>query len=148
MHQDVYNEAFDGEGAPAWAVCTNNVRGHGPARPLVERVRTTAAADIAFRHFWNNDVRGDLQGQYDPVGDVAQAFRGNPWVIGYDPFNEPFSTSLVRYRGEHFDAQLQCFYTGRGTSAVHSRGAPALTARGPTRQMEWCRRSCPMTRRI
>ena len=43
---------------------------------------------------------------------MAQAFRGNPWLIGYDPFNEPFSTSLVHYRGEHFNAQIQCFYTG------------------------------------
>ena len=25
MHQDVYNEMFDGEGAPNWAVCTNGV---------------------------------------------------------------------------------------------------------------------------
>ena len=25
MHQDVYNEMFDGEGAPSWAVCTNGV---------------------------------------------------------------------------------------------------------------------------
>ena len=112
MHQDVYNQMFDGEGAPSWAVCTNGVPERGPAgRWSLEYA--TKAAGIAFNHFWANDVRGDLQGEYDRVwGDVARAFRGNPWVLGYDPFNEPFSTSLIRFGDEHFDAQLECFYTG------------------------------------
>ena len=87
----------------------------------------TTAAGIAFGHFWTNDVRGDLQGEYDRVwGDVARAFRGNPWVLGYDPFNEPFSTSLIRFGDEHFDAQLECFYTGTAHVGAPSHGAPAL----------------------
>ncbi len=126
MHQDVYSEAFDGEGAPAWAVCTNDVPSTDPPGRW-SRGYSTSAANIAFGHFWNNDVRGDLQGQYDHVwGSVAAAFRGNPWVIGYDPFNEPFSKSLVRYRGEHFDAQLQCFYTGTKYIGTRLTGAPSL----------------------
>ena len=78
MHQDVYNQLFDGEGAPAWAVCTNGL-------PNVDRPGRwslqygTAATDAAFRNFWNNDVRGNLQGQYDLVwADVARTFRHNP----------------------------------------------------------------------
>ena len=87
----------------------------------------TKAAGIAFHHFWDNNVRGDLQGQYDQVwGDVARAFSGNPWVLGYDPFNEPFSTSLIRFGDEHFDSQLECFYTGRGHIGAPSHGAPPL----------------------
>ncbi|HEY5385991.1 MAG TPA: cellulase family glycosylhydrolase, partial [Acidimicrobiales bacterium] len=35
MHQDVYNEMFDGEGAPKWAVCTNGVPSADPPRALV-----------------------------------------------------------------------------------------------------------------
>jgi len=126
MHQDVYNQAFDGEGAPSWAVCTNNVPSTDPPGRWSREYGTTAA-QIAFDHFWNNDVRGNLQGQYDKVwGYVAKAFRGNPWVIGYDPFNEPYSTSLVRYRGEHFDAQIQCFYTGTKYIGIRLSDAPAL----------------------
>jgi endoglycosylceramidase len=126
MHQDVYNQAFDGEGAPSWAVCTDHVATTDPPGRWSREYATTAAR-IAYGHFWNNDVRGNLQGQYDRVwGYVAQAFRGNPWVIGYDPFNEPYSTSLVPYRGEHFDAQLQCFYTGKKYIAIHLSDAPAL----------------------
>ena len=71
MHQDVYNEMFEGEGAPSWAVCTNGVPSvDPPGRWSLEY--GTKAAGIAFSHFWRNNVRGDLQGQYDEVwADVA-----------------------------------------------------------------------------
>ena len=66
MHQDVYNEMFDGEGAPNWAVCTNGrLNVDRPGRWSLEY--GTAAAGAAFTHFWRNDVRGDLQGEYDRV---------------------------------------------------------------------------------
>ena len=123
MHQDVYNEMFEGEGAPRWAVCTNGVPSVDPPGRW-SREYGTKAAGIAFSHFWHNNVRGDLQGQYDQVwGDVAHAFRDNRWVLGYDPFNEPFSTSLVRFGGEHFDAELECFYTGTADIGAPSHGA-------------------------
>ena len=124
MHQDVYNEIFEGEGAPDWAVCTNGVQSTDPpGRWSLEY--GTRAAGIAFSHFWHNNVRGDLQGQYDQVwGDVAHAFKTNRWVLGYDPFNEPFSTSLIRLGDEHFDSELECFYTG--TAHI---GAPSHSAR-------------------
>jgi len=127
MHQDVYNERFDGEGAPSWAVCTDGVQNVDvPGRWSLEY--GTRAAGIAFHHFWANDVRGDLQGEYDRVwGEVAHAFRGNPWILGYDPFNEPYSRSLVRFGDEHFDAQLECFYTGTAHIGATLHGAPALS---------------------
>src|SRR5271157_4671217 len=126
MHQDVYNQMFDGEGAPSWAVCTNGLPSADPPGRW-SLSYATKAAGIAFHHFWVNDVRGDLQGEYDRVwGDVARSFRGNPWILGYDPFNEPFSTSLIRVGDEHFDAQLECFYTGTAHEGVASHGAPAL----------------------
>ena len=126
MHQDVYNQMFDGEGAPRWAVCTDGVPSvDPPGRWSLEYA--TKAAGIAFHHFWANNVRGDLQGQYDQVwGAVARAFRGNRWILGYDPFNEPFSTSLIRFGDEHFDSQLECFYTGTAHIGTPSHGAPAL----------------------
>ena len=103
MHQDVYNEMFDGEGEPNWAVCTDGVP--SVTRPGAGRSTTPPGRRDRLPHFWSNDVVGDLQGEYDRVwGDVAHAFRGNPWVLGYDPFNEPFSTSLVHFGDEQFDA--------------------------------------------
>ena len=142
MHQDVYNQMFDGEGAPRWAVCTDGVPSvDPPGRWSLEYA--TKAAGIAFHHFWDNNVRGDLQGQYDQVwGDVAHAFRGNRWILGYDPFNEPFSTSLIRFGDEHFDSQLECFYTGTAhIGAPVPRGATAaLPGRRPR---QWRRADHP-----
>ena len=66
MHQDVYNELFDGEGAPNWAVCTGGASNTDPPGRWSQNYGT-AAAGAAFRHFWTNDVVGDLQGEYDRV---------------------------------------------------------------------------------
>jgi endoglycosylceramidase len=126
MHQDVYNEAFDGEGAPNWAVCTDGVPSIDPPGRW-SRSYGTAAAEIAYHNFWTNDVVGDLQGEYDRVWSaVASYFRSNPWVLGYDPFNEPFSKSLVSRGDEHFDGQLECFYAGKKHIGLPAHGAPAI----------------------
>lgn len=127
MHQDVYNEMFGGEGAPDWAVCTDGVPDvQLPGR--WSRQYGTRAAALAFHNFWTNDVVGDLQGEYDRVwAAVAGYFRNNPWVIGYDPFNEPFSTSLVTVGGERFDGQLECFYAGRDAVGSAAHGVPPIT---------------------
>ena len=95
MHQDVYNQMFDGEGAPNWAVCTNGVPNvDRPGRWSLEY--GTAAAGIAFTHFWRNNVRGDLQGEYDRVwGDLARAFRGQP--VG--PRLRPLQRALLHVAG-------------------------------------------------
>ena len=74
--------------------------------------------DTAETHFWENDVVGNLQGEFDKVwGLVAATFRDNPWVVGYDPYNEPFSRQAdvdSRSDPSTYVAQaLECFYTGR-----------------------------------
>jgi endoglycosylceramidase len=122
MHQDVYNTEFRGEGAPNWAVCTGLV----PPIPIPGRWSNNYASpalDVAMDHFWYNDVVGDLQGEYDRVwGAVAHYFRNNPWVVGYDPFNEPFSRTLAA-RGNHQLADvLECFYTGRARPGMSFDG--------------------------
>ena len=123
MHQDVYNQAFRGEGAPAWAVCTDG-------RPIValggrwSHNYRNATLLIAETHFWLNNVVGNLQGQYDRAWSVvAHRFANNPYVLGYDPYNEPFSPELSTVGAQTFATDLECFYTGRlhtatiGTSA-------------------------------
>jgi len=127
MHQDVYNERFDGEGAPSWAVCTNGARSTDTPGRWSQNY-ATAPADNAYRHFWTNDVVGNLQGEYDRVwAGVASYFRTNPWILGYDPFNEPFSKALVTHGDEQFDGQLECFYTGKSLVGRPTHGAPPIT---------------------
>jgi endoglycosylceramidase len=115
MHADVYGSAFsnangltpwNGEGAPLWATCTGGARftptpGWGKAYLL-------RPVQVALHHFFANDVRGDLQGQYGRVWQaVAAHFRGNPDVLGYEIYNEPND-----YLATHFEAELQCDYGG------------------------------------
>ena len=127
MHQDVYNQNFRGEGAPNWAVCTNNV----PIVPKGGRWSnnySNPTLQTAVGHFWSNDVVGNLQGNYDLVWKtVAQYFKNDPWVIGYDPYNEPFSTETQTASESTFTGQLECFYIGKAHATFLANGAGALT---------------------
>ena len=126
MHQDVYNQLFRGEGAPDWAVCTNNV----PIVPKGGRWSnnySNAQLQTAVQHFWANDVVGNLQGQFDLVWKtVASYFKNNPWVVGYDPYNEPFSTETQIASESTFTGQLECFYTGSAHAGFLANGATPL----------------------
>ena len=122
MHQDVYNTNFRGEGAPDWAVCTDNV----PIVPKGGRWSnnySNPTLQTAVAHFWANDVVGNLQGNFDLVWKtVAQRFRNDPWVIGYDPYNEPFSTETQTASESTFTGQLECFYTGSAHTGFLANG--------------------------
>lgn len=115
MHSDAYGSAFfntkgpapwNGEGAPLWATCTGGARFRPTAgwgsfyllRPI----------QIAMHHFFANDVRSDLQGQYARVWQaVAGHYRGDRNVLGYEIYNEPND-----YLVKEFDPELQCDYGG------------------------------------
>jgi endoglycosylceramidase len=116
MHQDAYGSAFsdrqgplpwNGEGAPPWATCTNGFA--FPGRSYWGQAYGAVAVETAIRHFWHNNVRGDLQGQFARVWQaVATHYRDSQDVIGYDLFNEPDDLSTP-----HFNRVLQCVYAGR-----------------------------------
>jgi len=121
MHEDVYSSAFGGEGAPLWAVCTDELPiGHLPGR--WSNTYADPALEAAVRHFWTNDVSGDLQGEYLRAWQaVATRFADNPWVVGYDPINEPFTRAVTvtdPFNGPTTDSdpevaqELECLYTG------------------------------------
>jgi endoglycosylceramidase len=120
MHQDVYNAHFAGEGAPDWAVCTNGLPATNTGNWSANYF--TPAVGVAFDHFWDNDVVGGLQQNYDYVwSQVASALATDPGVIGYDVFNEPFSSEIATVAGNAaFDAKLECFYTGTLTPGQQS----------------------------
>jgi endoglycosylceramidase len=128
MHQDAMNEVFAGEGFPDWSVCTDGIK------PVAYRNvpawgvnQLDAGMAQAQGHFWNNDVVGNLQGAYDQIWSrVAAYLAGNPWVIGYDPFNEPFTPSILLSQGDNtaFDAKVQCFYAGRAHPGETQAGNP------------------------
>jgi endoglycosylceramidase len=111
MHQDVWNQVFRGEGAPAWAVCAGGPVVVKPGRWSIEYGSTSLIT--AMNHFWRNDVIGNLQGEYDRSwAFVASQLKDQPNLIGYDPFNEPISSAMTIDDRRSFATALECFYTG------------------------------------
>jgi endoglycosylceramidase len=93
FHQDLYNERFQGEGWPDWAVQDDNL----PAQPQAGfpgNYLGMPALQRAFDHFWNNDPGPGgvgLQDRYAAAWrHVAGRFRDDPAVLGYDLLNEPW----------------------------------------------------------
>jgi endoglycosylceramidase len=96
FHQDMYNERFEGEGWPDWAVQTDGLqpeRGAGFPGNYV----ASPALNRAYDHFWANDEVGGakLQDAYAAAWRrVASKFSDRPYVMGYDLFNEPWPGSV------------------------------------------------------
>jgi endoglycosylceramidase len=145
MHSDAYGSAFfnakgttpwNGEGAPLWATCTDGAKFKpAPGWGIFYALRPI---QVAMHHFFANDVRADLQGQYARVWQaVASHYRGNPDVVGYEVFNEPND-----YLVKQFDPELQCDYGGplnepRSCAVDHPDALPdgligAIQAADPT----------------
>jgi len=116
MHSDVYGSAFsnptgetpwNGEGAPPWATCTGGQRFVAP--PGWGSGYDSRAVQVAIHHFFANDVRANLLGQYARVWQaVARHYRHDRDVIGYEIYNEPND-----FLSRRFGAELQCDYGGR-----------------------------------
>jgi len=118
FHQDLWNERFGGEGAPDWAVRNSRL-------PAVPRVgfplgyALTPALWRAYDAFWANRSGPGGVGIQDRFaaawGRVAERFRDEPHVFGYDILNEPFPgsaafTSLLPGGARRFDRKLAAFH--------------------------------------
>ena len=96
FHQDLYNERFQGEGWPDWAVFDDGL----PAEPKAgfpANYFGMPALIRAFDNFWANvDGPGGigLQDRYAAAWrHVAGRFRDEPYMMGYDLLNEPWPGS-------------------------------------------------------
>jgi endoglycosylceramidase len=93
FHQDMYNERFQGEGWPDWAVQDDGL----PATPqsgFPANYVLMPALNHAFDHFWANDPGPGgigLQDRYAAAfRHVAERFRDRQHTVGYDLMNEPW----------------------------------------------------------
>jgi endoglycosylceramidase len=119
FHQDMFNQEFQGEGEPAWAVDDDSL----PAIPQAgfsANYFVMPALQVAFDNFWANaTVDGEgLQDWYaGAVQHVAGYFDADPNVLGYDLFNEPSPGSAILscftplVGCPTLDAELTSFYT-------------------------------------
>jgi endoglycosylceramidase len=117
FHQDMYNERFNGQGAPDWAVQDDGIRAW-PDIGFPGNYAVMRALWRAYDHFWANDPGPGGVGLQDRFAaawrHVAERFRGEQAVFGYDIFNEPFPGSVavrcVRPGGyPAFDRRLSAF---------------------------------------
>src|SRR3954453_23591293 len=91
FHQDLYNERFGGEGWPDWAVHDEGLV-DDPGAGFPGNYLVSAGLNRAFDHFWANDF--GLQNSYAAAWrHVADRFKSNRYVLGYDLLNEPWPGS-------------------------------------------------------
>ncbi|MGH8541987.1 MAG: cellulase family glycosylhydrolase, partial [Stenotrophobium sp.] len=119
FHQDLYNEKFGGEGFPDWAVQDDGL----PNQPQLNFTLDyflEPGLNAAFDNFWSNNAAADGIGLQDhhaaAWAHVAQRFRSDVNVLGYELLNEPWpgtqvATCVVPVTGcPVFDATLNTFY--------------------------------------
>ena len=131
FHQDLYNEEFQGEGAPAWAVRDGGLP--NPQLGFPVNYFLNPAENHAWDAFWGNAAAPDgvgLQVHYARAwAHVAQYFVGSPSVLGYEVLNEPWPG----------DGYQLCFVVGVGCplfdqaklTAFYRRVIPAIRAADP-----------------
>lgn len=86
MHQDVYGEAFDSRGIPAWATRTDGHAFEPNDNWLLSYLQP--AVQAAFEHLYEDaDLR---QQQIDAWLHVVHRVKDHPALFGYDLLNEPF----------------------------------------------------------
>jgi len=128
FHQDLYNEKFQGEGAPAWAVQDGGLP--NPALGFPFNYFGNLAEDHAWDAFWSNAPASDgvgLQDHYAAAwAHVAATFKSNQSVLGYEVLNEPWPGTAwelcaVPVVGcPSFDKTLTAFYQ-RVSNAIRTQ---------------------------
>lgn len=112
MHQDLYGEKFNGDGAPAWATEDNGLT-YVPWEPWYLNYLQPALV-AAFNNFWRN--RNGVQDAYVAMwSHLAKRYADEPAVLGYDLMNEPFfGTYLPLFVFDRF--ALEPFYRNLATA--------------------------------
>jgi endoglycosylceramidase len=102
FHQDMYNERYQGEGAPDWAI-VGQAAGEGPGAQagFPANYLLNEPLNHVYDAFWaNTQVPGTGRGVQDLYAaawrHVARRFRHTPGMVGYNLFNEPWGGTPVR----------------------------------------------------
>jgi endoglycosylceramidase len=117
FHQDQFNELFQGEGAPSWAIEDGGLP--NPALGFPGDYLGNPALQHTMDEFWANAPGPDGVGLQDwfagAWAHVAARFRGDNSVLGYELYNEPWPGTLWEACAgptgcPSFDAELTSFY--------------------------------------
>ncbi|OQZ98050.1 cellulase family glycosylhydrolase [Mycolicibacter algericus] len=136
MHQDLYGGAFGGDGAPEWATFTGGLPNFDVGFPFSYFV--SPAQNHAWDAFWANTPADGigLQNHYALMWQaVADYFKGNENVAGYEIINEPWAGShwLGSLLGNpYFDTQQLTPFYNQLTEAIRSVDPNKTVFFGPT----------------
>jgi len=93
LHQDMYNERFQGEGWPDWAVQDDGLP-NSPQLGFPTNYFGMPALIHAFDHFWANDTGPGAIGLQDRYATawahIAARFARARHTLGFDLMNEPW----------------------------------------------------------
>ena len=93
FHQDMYNEKYQGQGVPDWAVIDDGVP-LGILQNHPDNYWSSPALSRAYENLWNNASGPDGRGLADALasawGEIAREAKGLPGLLGYDIMNEPW----------------------------------------------------------
>ena len=126
FHQDLYNERFQGEGWPDWAVYDDGL----PAEPKAGfpgNYFGMPALIRAFDNFWANVAGPNGVGLQDSYAaawrHVADSFKDERYLLGYDLLNEPWpgspwATCANNVGCPVFDSQVLQPFNEKVTNAI------------------------------
>lgn len=130
-HQDMYNERFEGEFAPDWAVIDDGV-------PSVLKVGfpTNQAVNIGLLRAYDNFLMNregpggvGLQDRYAAMwSHVAERFADMPGLMGFDIINEPWPGSAYPLC---YLAAGDCGPAADRLNELHDKVGQAIVARAP-----------------
>ncbi len=111
-HQDMWHEQYGGEGAPRWAATRPEPFAQAP--PVTAPFPTgywTPEVSTVFDRFWA-DADGFLSGWVQAWEVVARHWKDQPYSMGYDLINEPWSgnewqTCLTTGCPQTYETELQ-----------------------------------------
>lgn len=112
FHQDQLNEKYQGEGFPAWAVDDGGLPNDAhDGFPLDEFL--SVALNAAYDNLWAN--KNQVWAHYAAAWTaVANRWKDQPYLLGYDLFNEPWPgtrwPTCFEIDCTGFDATLQQFF--------------------------------------
>jgi len=120
MHQDMFNERFQGEGAPDWAV--EDEGRENPQDGFPDNYLFNPALSTAMENFWSNGPGPDGEGLQEYWAAawryLAEHLASRTSIMGFELWNEPFAgrreglSACATTRGcPKFDALLSSDYS-------------------------------------
>lgn len=120
MHQDLFGEGFNANGAPHWACDQSYYDSYTPSGENWFNNYFSEEITACFDHLWNNE---ELQEKYfAALSFMAMHLKDVSNVIGYDIMNEPFKGSFSL---QEADAILSEFYA-KAAAAIHQHSPNKL----------------------